>query len=130
MIRIMNNKSIVLLLVLCVAFVGCANDHEHRKVGKESSEFLAVAGMLKHLRAEGAGRALADNGAPGLGGARKAALLAALQQLDEAETIELLAVDEFGPQVYRATFQINGEQNSSMLLVCPDGKKFYWAGNN
>jgi len=126
----MNSKFIVLLLVLCVALVGCDSNHEHRKIGKDSPEFRTVAGMLKHLRAEGADRALADNGARGLGDARKGALLAALQQLDEAKTIELLAVDEFGPQVYRATFQIDGEQNFSMLLVCPDGKEFYWAGKN
>jgi hypothetical protein len=131
MIHTMNrNRPLVWASLMLLALVGCTETHEHEAIGKDSPEFKAVQKMVDSLRLHGVDEAMETSAAKGLKPERIEALTATLQTLYDAETIELEAVDQFGPETFRATFLLNETKTFAVLLVRPEGEEFCWVGMN
>jgi hypothetical protein len=126
------------LLAAALLVCGCGDDYPHRRMRKDSPRAAQVAEMLRRLREggpDGLEEAMRRDGAPDLEPARRTALRAALRQLVEAESAEIVRVDEFGENVYRATIELKtpaGPKTTAMLLVAPEGQgaPLRWAGAN
>jgi hypothetical protein len=124
-----------LLSLMAASLAGCGDDYEHERLGPDSERFRGVSQMLSELRA--AGEAGFDgmidrHGAPNLPPQRRTALAAALRQLIEAEQAELIRMDAFGENVYRATFRlsIDGEERTTAMLLIETDDGLRWAGMN
>ena len=131
MIHTMNNRmSLFWTALMLLAVVGCTETHEHKAIDKDSPEFKAVQKMVDALRLHGVDEAMETSAANGLKPERIEALAATLQTLYDAETIELQAVDQFGPQTFRVTFLLNETKTFAVLLVQPEKEEFYWVGMN
>ena len=96
---------------------------------------MQVQSLLAQLRAGGADgldEVLADDCAGGLAPHQEAGRKAALERLASADSAGLTRLDRFGPNVYRATFDLGRggrTRQMCMLLVRSDGK-LLWAGRN
>ena len=131
MIRTMHSRLRAAgLVLLAMAAVGCSREYEHRKIGSQDPEFEAIAGMIQALRTEGVDRTMAQASAAGLGSDQQQIVRAVLDELVQADRVELLSVDQFGDQLYRATVRIDDERNIPLLFARPERKEFYWAGKN
>lgn len=121
--------------LIALATIGCAARYERSDVGVDSDEGRAVVKMLAELRAAGpaqVGNFIIDHAAGQLTAEQSAGLKATLTQFAAASTAQLVSLDRFGPEVYRAGIKltdVRGTQTIFMLLVRTGGK-LRWAGAN
>lgn len=124
----------MLLLPAGLLGVGCGEDYAQQRMDEQSEAFRQVQGMTRGARQDGLEQTLATTAAPGLSAPQRQALAATLRQIIQAEDARVLRVDAFGPEVYRATFELTtdaGRKETAVLLVAPDDDgKLYWAGKN
>ena len=127
-------RTLICTGVLVVSITaGCSGKYKHERIGPDAEVFVQVQSLLAHLRASGADgldEVLADNCAGGLAPHQAAGRKAALERLASADSAGLTRLDRFGPDVYRATFDLGHDgqtRQMCMLLVRSDGR-LLWAG--
>ncbi len=131
-----NRLNLVFALLLALGMAGCGRaPYAHRELGLATPEAVAIAAAAEAIRGGGqAGLddALARFAAPGLEDDRRAALRALFAELVAAAAVELTDLDQFGGQVFRASFELTSAGASRelhVLLVKIDGQ-LRWAGMN
>ena len=123
------------VLIVVSITAGCSGKYKHERIGPDAKVFVQVQSLLAQLRATGADgldKVLADDCAGGLASHQAAGRKAALERLAAADSAGLTRLDRFGPDVYRATFDLDRggrKRQMCMLLVRSDGK-LLWAGRN
>jgi len=131
----MSNRAVILLALAVGLLAGCADRHEHERLDLDSPHARRVRQMVDAVREAGLDRLseLTDrDAAGGLTPGQSKALAAALAEVAAADTVELLRMDSFGPQVVRATLRlrrVGREQTVAFLLVETDAG-LRWAGRN
>ena len=115
---------------------GCSeNTYEHTAVPTSSAAAQTIADQLEQIH--GAAPESVDTLADALGAGeltppQREALTALFRMISEADKAELVDVDRFGKQVYRARLNLTiGEEQKQLavLLVRKKGKTM-WAGPN
>lgn len=136
MSRTMTSRSFVaaVLILTALLLAACGGKYEHTKVGPSSPEGRQILQMVETLR-QGGLDALPEmlrQQAPDLTPSQLEAVKYLLTRMIEARSVELTALDRFGPQVYRGVFRLEekeGAKSIPILLIAQD-QKFYWAGPN
>ncbi len=127
---------LLLLAALAATTAGCRDEYAHERLDGRSPRFVKVAEMLASLRAAGESgfdAACDEQTAEGLDKNRRLAVRLTLRQLSDAKKVELLRVDRFGENMYRATigYAWQGEKRTIALLLFADGEdNLRWAGRN
>jgi len=112
---------------------GCRKEYARDRLGADSGPAGEVRGMIDALRGAGQGRLdemMQRQAADGLNSNQRAALRAALDGLIAADKVELLQVDRFGDEVYRASLLLSSTDKTTtvyLLLVMKDAR-LLWAG--
>ena len=116
------------MLCLVLVAAGCSGSYGHKPLSAGSAEHARIGHLLAALRQAGpAGLAgvVAGDAAPGLDEPARRRLAGALAPLAEADRVELLKVDRFGPDICRATFQAtrgDSVRTVSILLMGPSSQ--------
>ena len=123
------------MILLLAAMSGCGKEYEQKKLGKDSPEGQRVAAMVQAMRQageKGVDETLSKQAAGGLTDPQRQSLRAALMELIQAASVELDRFDQFGPQVYRATFRLSsgGASRTAAFLLVSQGAELRWAGRN
>lgn len=123
------------LTLVAVAVSGCGRKYEHKRLEQDSAEAAEVREMVRVLRQagkEGLPGVMSEQAAEGLNESQTRALRAALTELIEVDSVVLVRVDGFGPNIYRATFTLSsaGASRTAALLLVSRGGHLCWAGRN
>jgi hypothetical protein len=125
----------LLLSFLVAGLGGCSDDYQHERLGPDSQRFQQVSQMLDAIRAagpDGLDGIVDRHGVGDLSTERRTALQAALRQLAIADEARLVRMDAFGEDVYRATFELSmdGETSTASMLLVETSAGLRWAGMN
>lgn len=128
--------AVVLTASLVLAVLGgCSREYEQERLDSDDSRAEQVRRMIAELRsadeAELAQR-VRSQAISDLDERQLAALRSGLEQVATAESAELLRLDRFGKDVFRATIELHdagGSRQLSMLLV-PRDDRLCWAKRN
>jgi NAD-dependent DNA ligase len=126
---------VALLLAVVAAAAGCSDEYEHRRLDAEDARTVEVREMVRALRSAGPddlAPLAAAQSVPDADQRQAAALRQSLEQIASAEAAELLRLDRFGEDVYRAILELREagrERKVSLLLVPADGE-LRWAKRN
>ncbi len=130
------DKRIVLLawLPLAAALAGCSEEYHRRDLSLDSPEARQIRQMVRRLRAageDGLDDYISAEGAENLTDQQRRGLRAALGEIIAAEKVELVRLDTFGENVYRAGFDLTGRNRQRVFfLIIDKGDKLLWAGKN
>lgn len=137
--RITTSSSIRVFAAATVVFlgvVGCSDEYEHRRVNADDARSEEVREMIAALRsADGdeLSQRIRAQALDELHDHQFAALRDVLEEVAAAERAELMRMDRFGRDVYRATIELSDDagrtRQVSMLLV-PRDRRLRWAKKN
>ncbi|MCP4374943.1 MAG: hypothetical protein GY794_01990 [bacterium] len=129
-----NNK--LLITVVAMAFcVGCSDEYEHDRLGRDGPEAQQIRAMVSVLRDGGPDaldKALADQALEKLSNDQLNALRSTLERIVIADSVELEKIEKFG-EVYRVVLKIessNGPGSLAMLAGMTSDDKLKWIGKN
>ena len=123
--------------VLCLLLLaGCSDGHEHSRLGLDSPQAAKIKQMADKLRSAGEAGLdgiLQTDAAADLPQAKAKMLRGTLLELIQADSVELKQIDEFGPNVLRAIFELKSDGETATLatlLIVTDDDQIRWAGRN
>lgn len=125
-------KTTLILAMLAAGLTACSREYT-RKSGDMSKEIAQVKQMIQDLRSAGdiAYEAVLKTQLSGdLDDTQQQGMLLGMKELTTADSVEVVAVDQFGDRVCRAHLKIKGPQgqyNAFYLLVKKDDR-LYWVG--
>lgn len=134
----MNNKIGqfgVIILTACLLISGCwKKPYAHKVINPGDAEYAQVESMIDSLRKSSPNEAAAKQGVSDLPKDRMEMLLYCLESIKKATNVKLTDVDSFGPQIYRASMELEsaekGKSTLTMLLLKTDDEKLLWLGPN
>jgi len=134
----MNNKIGqfgVIILVTCLLMSGCwKKPYAHKVINPGDAEYAQVESMIESLRKSTPQDIAAKQDVSDMPKERMEMLLYCLESISKADSVRLTDVDSFGPQIYRASMELEsakkGKSTLTMLLLKTDDEKLLWLGPN
>lgn len=124
----------VVLVAVAALAAGCQEKYQRGPVGLDSPQGRKVAAMIEAFRQAPAAQREAVAGRDSARGTdeQRRGIYLALEPVATASKVELIAVDSFGPEIYRASIRldIKGGQAMLYMLLVTDGEEMKWAGRN
>lgn len=132
----MNNKigQFAAIVIASCLLAGCGGKtYAHKKINRNDAEFKQVEAMIDLLR-KSSNEASASQSVTDMPKDRLEMLNYSLQSINQANSVTLTDVDAFGPQIYRASMELEsaekGKSTLTMLLLKTDDEKLLWLGPN
>jgi hypothetical protein len=128
----MMARSLILAVLAAGLVAGCSNEYA-RKSGDTSKEAAQLKQMMLDLRSAGdvAYEAVLKTQLSGdMDDTQQQGMLLGMKELTTAESVDVVAVEQFGDHVYRAHLKIKGPQGqyNAFYLLTKKDDRLYWVG--